>query len=153
MFSSQIIVISSQNNVQKYFTKGHEQLFYIQIPNIYLGLGFVFGRQRIWDLVIVCPYSVSASIDENNRAKKIWSCISKLLHFFHFMRYFQIAINMIFWNQKRNQNLNPVSYMGSKDTYIRVDWIETSLSSIVQWPLGCPRLWQIMINSKRNEDI
>ena len=28
---------------------------YIKIPNIYLGLGFEFGPQRIWDLAIVCP--------------------------------------------------------------------------------------------------
>jgi hypothetical protein len=31
---------------------------YIQIPNIYLGLGFEFGLQRIRDLTIVCPLSV-----------------------------------------------------------------------------------------------
>ena len=31
------------------------QSLYIQIPNIYLGLGFEFGSQRIRDLVIVCP--------------------------------------------------------------------------------------------------
>ena len=28
---------------------------YIQITNIYLGLGFEFGLQRIRDLAIVCP--------------------------------------------------------------------------------------------------
>ena len=28
---------------------------YIQIPNIYLGLEFEFGQQRIRDLAIVCP--------------------------------------------------------------------------------------------------
>jgi hypothetical protein len=28
---------------------------YNQIPNIYLGLGFEFGPQRIRDLAIVCP--------------------------------------------------------------------------------------------------
>ena len=28
---------------------------YIRIPNIYLGLGFEFGQQRIRDLAIVCP--------------------------------------------------------------------------------------------------
>ena len=28
---------------------------YIHIPNIYLGLGFEFGSQRIRDLAIVCP--------------------------------------------------------------------------------------------------
>ena len=28
---------------------------YIHIPNIYLGLGFEFGLQRIMDLAIVCP--------------------------------------------------------------------------------------------------
>ena len=28
---------------------------YIQIPNIYLGLGFELGPQRIGDLAIVCP--------------------------------------------------------------------------------------------------
>ena len=28
---------------------------YIQIPNIYLGLGFEFGPQRSRDLAIVCP--------------------------------------------------------------------------------------------------
>ena len=28
---------------------------YIHIPNIYLGLGFEFGPQRIRDLAIVCP--------------------------------------------------------------------------------------------------
>ena len=28
---------------------------YIQIPNIYLGLGFEFGPQRIRNLAIVCP--------------------------------------------------------------------------------------------------
>ena len=27
---------------------------YIQISNIYLGLGFEFGLQRIWDLAIMC---------------------------------------------------------------------------------------------------
>ena len=30
---------------------------YIQIPNIYLGLGFEFGLQRIRDLAIVCNVS------------------------------------------------------------------------------------------------
>ena len=29
MFSSQIIVISSQNNVRKYHAKGHEQVLYL----------------------------------------------------------------------------------------------------------------------------
>ena len=29
--------------------------FYIEIPNIYLGLVFEFGPQRIMDLAIVCP--------------------------------------------------------------------------------------------------
>ena len=29
--------------------------FYIQIPNIYLGLVFEFGPQRIRDLAFVCP--------------------------------------------------------------------------------------------------
>ena len=28
---------------------------YIQIPNIYLGLGYEFGLQRVWDLAIVYP--------------------------------------------------------------------------------------------------
>ena len=28
---------------------------YFQIPNTYLGLGFEFGPQKIWDLAIVCP--------------------------------------------------------------------------------------------------
>ena len=28
---------------------------YIQIPTIYLGLGFELGPQRIWDLAFVCP--------------------------------------------------------------------------------------------------
>ena len=33
--------------------------FYKKVsPNTYLGLGFEFGRQRIRDLVIVCPKSV-----------------------------------------------------------------------------------------------
>ena len=35
----------------------------IQIPNIYLGLGFEFGPQRIRDLAIVCPQSVKISIN------------------------------------------------------------------------------------------
>ena len=34
---------------------------YIQIPNIYLGLGFEFGPQRIRDLAIVCKQSVIIS--------------------------------------------------------------------------------------------
>ena len=36
---------------------------YIQIPNIYLGLGFdfEFGLQRIRDFAIVCPLYVGAS--------------------------------------------------------------------------------------------
>jgi hypothetical protein len=28
---------------------------YIQIPNVYLGLGFLFGPKRIRDLAIECP--------------------------------------------------------------------------------------------------
>ena len=32
---------------------------YIHIPNIYWGLGFEFGPQRIRDLAFVCPQSVS----------------------------------------------------------------------------------------------
>jgi hypothetical protein len=32
---------------------------YIQIPNIFWGLGFEFGPQRIWDLAIVCPRFVT----------------------------------------------------------------------------------------------
>ena len=32
-----------------------QDFFYIQIPNIYLGLEFEFGPQRIRDLDIVCP--------------------------------------------------------------------------------------------------
>jgi hypothetical protein len=28
---------------------------YIQIQNTYLGVGFEFGPQRVWDLAIVCP--------------------------------------------------------------------------------------------------
>jgi hypothetical protein len=38
--------------------------FYIQIPNIYLGLGFEFefGSQRIRDLAIVCTYFVVTRI-------------------------------------------------------------------------------------------
>ena len=31
----------------------------IQIPNIFWGLGCEFGPQRIWDLAIVCPRSVT----------------------------------------------------------------------------------------------
>jgi hypothetical protein len=34
---------------------------YIQIPNIYLGLGFEYGPQRIRDLAIVCPTSVTGT--------------------------------------------------------------------------------------------
>ena len=39
--------------INHYFYK--KLSLYIQIPNIYLGLGFEFGPQRIWDLAIVCP--------------------------------------------------------------------------------------------------
>ena len=37
---------------------------YIHIPNIYLGLGFEIGPQRIGDLAFLCPWSVSAYISE-----------------------------------------------------------------------------------------
>ena len=33
-------------------------LYSIQIPNIYMGLGFEFGLEGIMDLAIVCPLSV-----------------------------------------------------------------------------------------------
>ena len=42
--------------INQYFYKKLDH--YIQIPNIYLGLGFEFGRQRIRDLAIMCPLSV-----------------------------------------------------------------------------------------------
>ena len=32
-----------------------KKIIYIHIPNIYLGLGFEFGLQRIRDLVFMCP--------------------------------------------------------------------------------------------------
>ena len=38
--------------INHYFYK--KLSLYIQIPTIYLGLGFEFGPQRIRDLVIVC---------------------------------------------------------------------------------------------------
>ena len=37
---------------------------YIQLPNIYLGVGFEFGPQRIWDLALVCPWSVVVAIEK-----------------------------------------------------------------------------------------
>ena len=43
-----------------YFYKN--QSLYIHIPNIYLGLGFEFGPQRIRNLDIGCPLSMSVSI-------------------------------------------------------------------------------------------
>ena len=39
--------------INHYFYK--KLSLYIQIPNIYLGLGFEFGSQRIKDLVFECP--------------------------------------------------------------------------------------------------
>ena len=39
--------------INHYFYK--KLSLYIQIPNMYLGLGFEFGPQRIRDLAIVCP--------------------------------------------------------------------------------------------------
>ena len=39
--------------INNYFYK--KLRLYIQIPKVYLGLGFEFGPQRIRDLAIVCP--------------------------------------------------------------------------------------------------
>ena len=40
---------------QPLFLKKTKPLYPCQVPNIYLGLGFEFGPQRIRDLAIVCP--------------------------------------------------------------------------------------------------
>ena len=43
-----------------YFNK--KLKFYIQLSNIYLGVGFEFGPQRIWDLAFVCPKFVDTTL-------------------------------------------------------------------------------------------
>ena len=50
---------------------------YIQIPNIYLGLGFEFGQQRIRDLAIVCPKSVLLRIILRIRGHKTRGCMKR----------------------------------------------------------------------------
>ena len=49
--------------INHYFYK--KLSLYIHIPNIYLGLRFEFGPQRIRDLAIVCPLSLSNTIGRN----------------------------------------------------------------------------------------
>ena len=43
----------------------------IHIPNIYLGLSFVFGSQRIRDIASVCPYSVLCKVKMNYKIEML----------------------------------------------------------------------------------
>ena len=62
---------------------------YIHIPNIYLGLGFEFGPQRIRDLAFVCPQSVAITILEMNCEKKESSLLSSRCKFMGILNFYQ----------------------------------------------------------------
>ena len=68
---------------------------YILIPNIYSGLGFEFGPQRIRDLAFVCPWSVVSDKHLYSLTLNITLHILLPVYFaMHGERFFETGLNL-----------------------------------------------------------